>query len=180
MSVAVTLPVPPSVPADTVSVGVVASAFRFAVPPLTVMKFGASVPLAGVSVNVPPLAVIELGFMAVVGVKFPTLPPPLSEIDPVSVYAPLMFSVPAVTDTLPAPLIGPLAVYVPPPNCSVAPDATVNPVLSVPPPFRLNVPLLTFTVPVLLNAPATCIVPTPAIVKLPLPALFTVPNAPTP
>ena len=73
---------PPSVPPENVSVGVVvATLFRFSVPALRLMKPGFSVPLAGVNVCVPPETVIEAGFIAVLGAS--VVVPPKKVIVPV-------------------------------------------------------------------------------------------------
>ena len=65
----VSAPTPPSVPVSSVSTGVVLVAFRFNVPPATLMKPGLNVPLPCASVAVPPVTVIEAGFSAPVGVR---------------------------------------------------------------------------------------------------------------
>ena len=71
--------------------------------------------------------------------------------------------VPEAISTVPTPLTDPLLrVWVPAPNSSVVPVATVNAALSVPPLDRRNRPLPTLTVPVLLTTTLRSLVPLPA------------------
>jgi hypothetical protein len=94
---------------------------------------------------------------------------------------PAMVRAPLLSSAVPAPVrLAPVfRVYVPPANCSVEPEATVNVPLLVPPPVRTSVPLCTSTVPVFVRGtPTDVTVPAPVFTNWP--ALTNEPTAPWP
>ena len=90
--------------------------------------------------------------------------PPLIVVAVVTLKLPAWLTVPPLPARfVPVILTAASISWVPPPNCSVAPVASNDPAVDVPPPVRFNVPVCTSTVPVLLNAMLlTKVVPVPA------------------
>src|SRR5262245_54921548 len=137
----VTVSVPCSVPPEIVSVaGVIASALlNVAVPRDTLSAAPTLVTvLAGFHVAAAPLTVVSL----------------------VTLYAPLMPTVPPLSTTLGAVTLDPACrSWVPPPNSSVVPALPTKLPVEVPPPLKLSLPVCAVADPVLLNGIVTDVVP---------------------